>query len=309
MKTLRVFVTDWYLMDMPYSDIDNIFLWILKKKFNVIIDSENPDVLFYSKSDIDNYLNYKNCLKIYVNSEPGYYNDISKYDINHMAYKAIKNCDYMISSYKSNMENNYYLPVFMLWLYHHIYVTKIIESFESLTKSRNPVDKKYFCIFLHRNTVPYKRKEIFNKLCLYKKIHTKHDLNVPDSSLNKINIIKDFKFSFAMQNHFYKENHYAKNDNYIEYDIPGLIDEKILESLISNTIPIYYGNEEITKYFNKNSFLNYHDFNDDDRFIQEIINIDKNDSLSKEILSQPVFNNLNDLKINELENFLFKIID
>lgn len=301
MKTIRVSFLDWYDWILPESTNDNIFLWILKKHYNVIIDNQNPDVLFYSLY-FNNHLKYKNCLKIYVNSEPLSYNNLSMYDPSLRHIVSINDANYMFSSYKSNIEKNYYMPIFLLWLYHHIFVTKKIESFESLLKRREVKKRNNFCIFLHNNNVPQKRKIIYDKLNNYKFVHTKSDVNIPEGSLNKINYLEDFKFSFAMQNHFYTEN-------FENWDVPGLIDEKIIESLISGSIPLYYGNDLIGDYLNENAFINYHNFKNDEDFINKIIEIDNDDNLYEKISSEPIIKNINNLRLNELESHLLKIVN
>ena len=195
------------------------------------------------------------------------------------------------------------MPIFLLWLYHHIFVTKEIESFDCLTKYRDINKKNDFCVFLHKNMISTKRNLIFEKLKDYKYIHTKENLILPFyGSIEKINSLKSFKFSFAMQNHYHKE------DNPIHSNVSGLIDEKVIESLISGTIPLYYGNENVGSYLNNDAILNYHDFNDDEAFINEIIKIDNSSNLYKDISTQPIVKDLKFLKIDKLEEFLLKII-
>lgn len=301
MKTIRVFFLDWYDWILRGSTEDNIFLWILKKHYNVVIDSQNPDILFYSLKD-NKHLKYKNCLKIYVNSEPLAYNNLEMYnpDLRHVI--SIKDADHIITSYKSNIDKNYYMPIFLLWLYHHVFVTKKVVSLESLTHERSISRKDNFCVFLHNNNVPVRRTSVYNQLSKYKFIHTGNVLKIPEGSINKIIGITSFKFSFAMQNHFYKEN-------FENYDVPGLIDEKIIESLIAGTVPLYYGNDLVGEYLNKNAVIDYHEFNSDHDFVERIIEVDSDDNLYKKIATQPIVENLSKLKLDELEQHILKIIN
>ena len=105
-----------------------------------------------------------------------------------------------------------------------------------------------------------------------------------------------------MQNHHYSEN-------FENYDVPGLIDEKIIESLISNTIPIYYGNELVGEYLNEKSFLNYHNFKTEEEFIDYIIKIDQSPILTNQMLSEPIITNIENLKLKELEEHIISIIN
>ena len=57
--------------------------------------------------------------------------------------------------------------------------------------------------------------------------------------------------------------------------------------MLANSIPIYWGNPEISKEFNTKSFINFHDYNTIDDVINKIIELDNNDKLYEEYLQQP----------------------
>jgi hypothetical protein len=105
-----------------------------------------------------------------------------------------------------------------------------------------------------------------------------------------------------MQNHYHKEN-------FEGVDVPGLIDEKTIESLIAGTVPLFYGDDLIGDYLNKNAFIDYHDFNTDHDFVERIIEVDRDDILYKKIATQPILENLSCLRLAELEQHLLKIIN
>lgn len=316
-KKLRVCFIDWFDDVLPGSSSDNIFIFLLKQNYDIIIDYNNPDVLFYGLLH-NNHLKYKNCLKIFVCAEPGFWNieDLTKYFKNDRTYISIKDADYLFLSYniKEKSDNYYYFPIFLIWLYHHVYITKIINSFDSLTKSRNfnKYDIKYrkFCCFLHLNNNPKKRREMFFLVSKYKNVDSNlynknidivkyNDVN--GGSIGKINFIKNYKFTFAFQNHYYKEHE--------TYKIPGFIDEKLIESLLSNTIPLYYGNDKISDFFNTNSFLNWHDYENDEIYLNKIIELDNDDDLFLQYLNNPVLKSVEHLGLSDLSNFLKKIIN
>jgi len=312
-KKLKVFFLDWYEWILPNSSHNNIFLWFLQKHFDVEIDNVNPDVLFYSLAYSD-HLRYKNCIKIYVIGEPGYYSDVRKYHISdRRMVNAIEDCDFMFTSYDvesttlmngEKTKKNFYFPIFHLWLYHHIYVTNLIPSYDYLTTNRDLTEKNKFCIFLHNNNTAEKRNQIFNKLNSVKPVDTRQ--NFPHQGYNsewKIRGLNGYKFSFAMQNHFYLDV-----DKHMRTE-PGLIDEKIIESFISNTIPLYYGNDKIKNFFNEESFLNLHDFNSDEEFVDEILKLDKNYDLLSYKLNQPIIKNIEDLGLQKIEDFLINKIN
>lgn len=67
MKTLRVHFFNW---SYPGGE-NNIILYTLKRYYNVLLDSVNPDVVFYQIYNYCDELPYKNCIKIFVTGEPG----------------------------------------------------------------------------------------------------------------------------------------------------------------------------------------------------------------------------------------------
>ena len=61
-----------------------------------------------------------------------------------------------------------------------------------------------------------------------------------------------------------------------------------MEALITNTIPIYWGDPEIGNDFNTKAFINCHDFDSMDAVIEHIKKIDQDESLYREYLSEPL---------------------
>jgi hypothetical protein len=86
----------------------------------------------------------------------------------------------------------------------------------------------------------------------------------------------------------YKFNIAFENSSY-----PGYTTEKIVEPMLTHTIPIYWGNPLVGLDFNTNSFINVQD---EDEAIERIIAIDQSDDLYQEIMQQPYYANN---KVNE----------
>ena len=86
-------------------------------------------------------------------------------------------------------------------------------------------------------------------------------------------------------------DNYKFNISFANGIASGYADEKIVEPMFVNSIPIYWGNPDIFKDFNPASFVNYHDYENDDAVINEIIRIDQNDDIYRSYLKQPWFNN------------------
>jgi len=114
-------------------------------------------------------------------------------------------------------------------------------------------EKNKFCNFLYSNPVPY-REHFFKQLSKYKKV------DAPGKSMNNMSpidigydgdiwqrkrqFLTPYKFTIAFENYAY----------------PGYQTEKLYDAMRLNSLPIYCGDEQITKLFNPKSFLNVSSF-------------------------------------------------
>lgn len=97
--------------------------------------------------------------------------------------------------------------------------------------------------------------------------------NVGGKVKDKLAFLSDYKFSFAMEN--------------VSHE--GYCTEKIIDSFIAGTVPIYWGDPEVTEYFNERAFINCHAYSTVDEVINEIIEIDNNDEKYLSMLEEPIF--------------------
>src|SRR6185312_1919390 len=120
------------------------------------------------------------------------------------------------------------------------------------------------------------RIDFFHKLSEYKKVDSagRYLNNVGHSVENKKEFIKDYKFVISFENSCY----------------PGYTTEKLIEPMLVNSIPIYWGNPRVGEDFNTRSFVNINDFKSFDEAIQYIIELDNDDEKYLESASQPWFN-------------------
>ncbi|MBX3043830.1 MAG: glycosyltransferase [Candidatus Kapabacteria bacterium] len=254
-KKVKLYFTDFWA---TFDIYDNYFVNILKDHFDVDIDAQNPDFLFYSNFGIE-YQNY-NCIRIYFTGEN------CRPDFNH--------CDWAFSFDYSDDNRNYRLPLYALFADMNE-LLKPKETYKILN------EKSEFCNFIYSNPGPEKRKLIFDKLSNYKKIHSAgrylNNIGGPIGGFEKEKreYIRKFKFTFAFENSSY----------------PGYTTEKILDPLLCGSIPIYWGNPLVAKDFNPKSFINYHDYNSDEEFIEAIIKYDNDDDLYRQMISEPPFEN------------------
>lgn len=265
-KTIKIayaFVPPW-----TRGDIETL----LKNEFNIVFDYENQEYVIFGVEFLwkDGYQAFLYSLKEYLNAITIFYSDESILpDFNFF--------DYIICRDNINFGDRYI---------RHFYNTNISDGSDR-TKTYKEAkkileDKKYFCNFIYSHAGGCnERTEIFNKLSEYKFVHAlgnykrncdiKIEPRYGDWKNSSMEAKRDFKFSIAVENGVYRDG----------------VTEKIYTSFLANTIPIYFGDSNIDWYFNKEAFINYHDYNSMDELIERVKEIDNNDELYIEILSKP----------------------
>ena len=210
---------------MDYVDLykgQDIKNWIninLAYKFSFIFDNNNLDYLLYnvfSSRHLDQ--KYNNCVKIAYFTE----NKIPH----------LKEADYALGFSHIN-----YLDRF---LKHKLYYNKTIYYIIRKKYILNDLKKK-FCFVVISNKKAFFRNKFITELRKYKKIDMggNYKNNINGSVKNKIEFLSSYKFSIAMEN--------SEGDGYTS--------EKIFQSFISGTIPIYFGNYMIDEIYNPKSFI------------------------------------------------------
>lgn len=243
---------------------------LLARRFELEI-SDSPDFLIYSCFGSDfgyDYLRY-DCVRIFYTGEN--------------VRPDFSECDYAFSFDYPVSDRNYRLPLYGLdWQLDRLREVKNID--------RIMQEKSGFCNFVYSNDLAKERIEFFHKLNNYKKVDSGGKVlnNIGHPVGDKLQFMKNYKFSIAFENESY----------------PGYTTEKILHAMIARTIPIYWGNPLVGRDFNTRAFINCHDYNSFDEVIERVIEIDSNDELYREYLSEPGFANGIDNEFINDENIL-----
>lgn len=268
MKSIKIKFCDF---SKDFNSYDNDITNILKEKYDVVI-SDNPDYVFYSTFGFE-HMKY-DCVRIYYTGEC----IVPDFNI----------CDYAIGFDYLNYGDRYVrVPLYKLFHYRK----ELIRALHD----RDCTEKTEFCSFVCSNDNGMKeRKEIWELLNKYKKVSSGGRFlnNVGGPVKDKHKFQSKHKFSIAFE-------------NCVQI---GYTTEKIVESFAAGTIPIYYGNPEISKEFNTNAFVNCHDYSSLEAVVDRIIEIDNNDELFYKILNSPI----TDKDLEELDSlrlFLFNIFD
>ncbi len=283
MKTVKVYYVGFW---SDFSVENNMFLNILKKRYNVVCDSENPDFLICSP-----------LCKPY---------EYMKYDCPRIMYTGeFISADFTAIDYFIGFDDIQFgdrCLRFPLHLYASVGTPLETKQLTEEEAVKELASKEYFCnyIFGH-DTALGKREEILEKLQQYKRVECAgtHRNNMPNgitfNMATKRAFMRKCKFSIAAESVCY----------------PGFTSEKIIHAYREYTIPIYFGDPDILKVFNKNSFVDCYNAPSIDQAIEEVIKIDNDDELYVSMLIQNRYNiaNYEEEMFKKLEQFLYNIFD
>jgi hypothetical protein len=276
-KKLKIYFTDFW---PNFRSEDNYFYNLLAIKYDLEIDSNNPDVLFHS---VD-YFNKEGHLK--------YNNGLTK-----KIFFTGENLDpvtvdtHFSLSFKQNSKQNYRLPLWTQYINWFEKDSNILDrdpafliSKKSLLSSRKKFTslKPYFCSFIASKPVG-ERVNFVPKLNEVKKVHNLGRLYTNSfirasgrgDQKRKLTYMKPFKFNISFEN---SNSH-------------GYVTEKILHSMYAGSIPIYWGSSQVKEDFNPDSFIFHGDFKNDSDLINFILETYDNKDLIANYLNEPFFKN------------------
>jgi hypothetical protein len=265
------------------NKLNNWFVKILSRDFEVEI-SDKPDLLIFQESGHLNRL--YTCKKLFWTGE-SIFPDWDK-------------TDYAMTCHYIDNPRHLRFPY---------YVWGSEASTQDLTKQIGEAEQigrqqRNFCATVISNG---NNKRAGERVNFFKKLNAAQQIasggrfmnNVGDIGLGgqaKHRFISQYKFNLCFENK----------------SLPGYTTEKLTEAMWARCIPIYWGNERVGEEFNKKSMLCRNDYPDDESFIERILEVDANEALYREILSEPYFiDNEPNIYFSEdrLLNFFHQILD
>jgi hypothetical protein len=257
-SSLKVDFVDFF---HTFSRTDNHMLKLLQPHFPLEL-SDNPDYLFYSVwGGKHSHEKYNRCIKIFCTEEN--------------VRPNFCKCDYSLTFDYSDNPRNLRLP---------LYVRYLFQSQErngaSLVKpprfdpEKILASKTKFCNFVYSNPVA-ERLRFFEMLSRYKRIDSGGSVanNIGRRVDDKLEFIAPYKFTIAFENSSY----------------PGYVTEKLVEPMLVNSMPIYWGNPLIAHDFNAGSFINCHEYPDWQAVIKKIVELDQEPSQYLKYAKEPWF--------------------
>lgn len=245
-----------------YSQI--IVKMILDKIPNYYIDGYDDiyDISVNHITDKNHNIN-PNALNILISGEP--WNIKQSYDI------------VIDTKYNSNGKTKIYYPYILQSIYEHK---------KSINQKDYVKTKTKFCAYMYHQQHEHRIK-YFKLLSTYKHV------DALGKCCNNVNIINT-------------RTNYSENETYndiaVEYYtnykfvlaientmLTGYSTEKLLNPLIANSIPIYWGDQNIFKYINKKRVIYVLDFNSDQELLDHIKFLDNNKDAYNDVINENIF--------------------
>ncbi|WP_154855402.1 glycosyltransferase family 10 domain-containing protein [Cyclobacterium xiamenense] len=233
---------------------DNYFIHFFRKHFDVKL-SDDPDLVIFSVYGYA-HLNYQDRITLCFTGEN--------------VLPDFNRADYALGFHHLEFPNRYLrFPLYVIY-----------PGFERLPFTSPELDSgklsdRKFCNFVYSNAsnADPTRTDFFKRLARYKKVDAggMHLNNLGYRVKDKQAFIKNYKFTIAFENS----------------SSPGYTTEKLMEPMVANSLPIYYGNPLVNHDFNAESFIWMKDHREVDRVIEEIISLDQSEDLYLEKLRQP----------------------
>lgn len=264
---------------------NNAIYRLLSKKYKVIVEnSSNKRIQYLFYSVFGNDFLAHDCIRIFVTGE----NLCPNFNL----------CDYAIGFEHMDFEDRFYR--FPNSFYdHYEYDYNLISCDRSRLYGENP-EKRQFCgiVVSNNNFADSYREQFFKELSKYKRVDSGgrafNNIGMPEGVKDKREFLGRYKFSMAFENSSYS----------------GYCTEKLLQAFSSGTVPIYWGDPTVKRYFNDNSFIDCTGLSMNDA-IERIKQIDQDDEKYLKMLSANPLLDVDLRKKTEegFEKWLFHIVD
>lgn len=253
------------------ESIKSFFIEVLSVDYEIVRDDANPDYLIFGDRNFgtkNEQYDHNKVTKIFYTGE----------NQRPWEYK----CHHAITFDHYDNQFHYRLPLYVI--YDRDNKERGVAHADIAGRDARNLfgQKREFCSFVVKNGGSKKRNDFFHKLSEYKQVtsagplfnNTGYVLEGGENAVKtKLEFLPKYKFNLCFEN----SSH------------PGYATEKLYEALIGDTVPIYWGSPTIEVDFNHKAFLNWHDYQDDDLFIEAIKKVDQDDELYMEMYGEPMF--------------------
>lgn len=228
---------------------DNRITRLLGKRYNVIVDEEDPELLICSVFG-NGWRDYR-CKKMYYTGENSFpFRPFFSFSATHQ-----RTDDY-----------NIFRPLFLMYdEYYGDY--RRMKEVAQREATRKDFEERAFCSFVVSNPKGILRNLFFERLSRYGHVSSGgRFMNNIGEALpmdGKDEFLRGFKFNICFENS----------------SAGGYTTEKLIQAFAARTIPIYWGNPRVAEYFNPEAMINLRDFATFDSAIDYIAKVDSSPDL------------------------------
>lgn len=252
---------------------------VLRQKYDIVRDDDNPQILLFGDENFGSKNETYDPTKVFKVFFTGENRRFWNYK-----------CHAAITFDHIDEPIHFRMPLYI----HEINSLMNEQGYHSPFDLPEPEPKTGFASFVVSNPNCQKRNQLFHLLNDYKKVDSAGPvLNnighvIPRPTSAKIDFLKTRKFHLAFENSSY----------------PGYITEKIIHASYARCVPLYWGSTTLETDFNPEAVINWHDYRDDNLFLQRVIDVDNDDDLYYHMLNQPLFKDNTPNKYMNMEIFL-----
>jgi hypothetical protein len=208
--------------------------------------SGDPDYVFYSVFGYaHSHPQFDRCVKIFFTGE----NLRPDFSL----------CDYALSfDHLENEPRHLRWPIYLHYLKQGDLIKRADFKAAEVLKA-----KSRFCNFVYSNPKAETRIRFFKELSKYKKVDSAGSVlnNQEEMVKDKLAFLNKYKFTIAFENSRHS----------------GYTTEKLVEPMLADSLPIYWGNRAVGMEFNTRSFVNCHEHDSFESVIEEVIRLDQDD--------------------------------
>ena len=258
MEKIKIWFTDFW----PEWNYEDFITPILKKHFEVVLDKDNPDVLFHSIFNrMEDTPKYK-CKKILYLGEN---------------YRASQyTSDYTIS-FDPHTEKNFRLP---LW---QVYMLLKPELKDRLYNRLNYAEEQFerWCAFTVSNPNNFMRIGAYQYLSQHKHVHSYGRILQNDPTLIRLS---EGRYWREAKDEFFLQHPHKFMIAYENTPFRYYCTEKLMDAFLVGAMPIYWGDTRVREDWNTEAFLDV-----TKQELDIVKKVDSDWSLFKSIYEKPVF--------------------
>ena len=290
-------------LDMPteFDTARNYLTDILEKRYDLVV-SDEPDFVFYSVFGYENF-KYPGAIKVFLCGEP--------------VVPNFNDCDYAIGYVNLTFGSRYHRASFVFASSTGAPIPPEIQDRSDITDAM--FDRK-FCNFIYSNDEngegAHLRKQFCQQLSRYRRVdcpgRVLHNMGGLERRY-KTNAEGEFGvFDTLWQGG--KRNFQAQYKFSIAFEstlLNGMTSDKVIDPILARSIPIYWGNPDITLDLNPRAFINAHDYGDDlEALVRRVKELDQDKEQYMAMLREkPMVEHYNFQEQEALERLMFSIIE